>query len=68
MANTTPQEALTARQQAAKGLMQAAKRPDDTRLYSKLEYRAKKKFPTHPTPASLQWLESEYRRKGGTYS
>ena len=59
------QEALMARQQAAKQLM--PKKPNDTRLYSKLEYRAKKKFADYPSPASLTWLEMEYKKKGGTY-
>lgn len=61
------QEALVARQEAAKSLMPSGKQPVNTRLYSKLEYAAKKKFPDHPSTASLTWLDTKYRQKGGTY-
>lgn len=59
------QDALMARQEAAKALM--PKKPVNTRLYSKLEYKAKKKFPDYPSRASLTWLEMEYKKRGGTY-
>ena len=59
------QDYLTARQRAAMGVME--KQPKNKRLYSKLEYKAKKKFPSHPSPQSLKWLETEYERRGGTY-
>lgn len=59
------QDYLTARQRAAMGVME--KQPKDKRLYSKLEYKAKKKFPSHPSPQSLKWLEMEYKKRGGTY-
>jgi len=61
----TLQEALMARQQAAKQLM--PKTPVNTRLYSKLQYKAKKKFADHPSTASLTWLDTEYKKRGGTY-
>lgn len=61
----TLQDALTARQEAAKGLME--KKPANTKLYSKLQYQAKKKFADFPSTASLKWLEMEYKKRGGTY-
>lgn len=61
----TLQDALTARQEAAKGLM--TKKPVNAELYSRLQYKAKKKFPDFPSTASLTWLDTEYRKKGGTY-
>jgi len=59
------QNYLTARQRAAKSV--GEKQPADKRLYSRLEYKARKKFPSHPSPQSLKWLETEYKRRGGTY-
>jgi len=64
---TSLQEALTARQEAAKSLMPSGKQPVNTRLYSRLEYQAKKKFPDHPSTASLTWLDTKYKERGGTY-
>lgn len=61
------QEALLARQEAAKSLMPSGPTPNNTRLYSRLEYRAKKKFADHPSPASMTWLNTEYKKKGGTF-
>ena len=59
------QNYLTARQKAAKSVGQ--KQPTNKRLYSRLEYKAKKKFPSHPSQQSLKWLETEYKKRGGTY-